>query len=592
MNVEAFKITPTSTFVKVRGLQTEAPHIPLSIIAAIDVSGSMEGERLEYVKNSLNHMVPMMTAEDSFSLIAFSDAATIHCENVALNTAGVSTVQNIIENLTTISSTNMGSALIAARDIVSRTPCNKKVCILLLTDGHVNMGINDETALNALANSIRDVSRPAPPVGTEMAPSSISLFAVGYGVDHNFTLLQSFARDGGGSYQVVNSLEHVATVFGDMLGGMQTIVAQNAEILLAPGAKALTGLRTTSTGVQLGDIYAGAQNSLIIDNMPVAVDNTAQSINYRYFDVTTMTLVSGSCVISLESGPEIIREGTLFTLKQNMAALMNRIATGVIPHADLGNQIQSAIDELRPYAATEPWVNTMMINFERQIRLIDRMGAAYASRGISGIAANNAAVLATNRGVAMMSQDPDDMNAHTSADMFSTPAQRHVSGGIVRGVSGGYAMHPPARSGLSGDMASLGLVGPYPPPMPPLPIRGRAGGGLTVPLPPMTISRQVGGAGGQVSQASPLHDSASSPKGFELRRGQVPPPIEIPPPPTISELEATDSAPSTPRNQIRTVNQFNPPPAPRRQRVPSPSDGDGEPSPKRSKVTFKDDEMH
>ena len=244
----------------------------------------------------------------------------------------------------------------------------------------------------------------------------------------------------------------------------------------------------------------------------------------------------------------------MFMLKQNMATLMNRIATGAIPQADLQREIEAAIEQLRPHAATEPWVNTMMINFERQIRLINRVGVAYASRGITGIAANNAAVLATNRGVAMMSQDVDDLNAHTSADMFSTPAQRHVSGGIVRGVSGGYALHPPLRSGLSGDMASFDpFNGSYPPPMPGLPIR-TAAGGAGAPLPPALV---------------------------------------IPPPPTLAELEDPGSAPSTPRDQIRTVNPRNPPPAPRRTRSPSPTIHDSEPSPKRARVTFEDnDGMH
>jgi Ca-activated chloride channel family protein len=581
MNVEAFKITPTSTFVKVRGLQAEAPHVPLHIIAVIDVSGSMAGERLDNVKNSLNHMVPMMTEEDSFSLIAFSDSAHIHCEDIALNAAGIATVQDTVNNLRPICSTNMSAALIAARDIVGRTPCDKKVCILLLTDGHVNGGIREVDPLNVLANSIRDVSRPAPR-SAEMVPTSISLFAVGYGADHNYSLLQSFARDGGGSYQVVNTLEHVASVFGDMLGGMQTIVAQNVEILMPATAKALTGLRVTSdTGgqqkVQLGDIYAGAQNALIIDNMPVAVDNVTQSINYRYFDVQTMAMVSGSCVIALESGPEIIREGSLFMLKQNMATLMNRIATGAIPNADLRNEIQAAIDELRPNAA-EPWVAAMITNFERQIRLIEYQGAAVASRGISGIAANNAAVLAMNRGVAMMSQDPDDMYAHTSADMFSTPAQQMRSGGIVRGVSGPVVPYPNVgggsgltRSGLSGGMATLD---PF-----------NSDGSINLPrpvavpgtLPPFALCRQVAG-----EFVPPM-----PPPMPPISRAMA---VIIPPPPTIEELEADvppDAGYMTPRNQIRTIDPTNPPPAPIRNATEALRNPEtGEPSPKRTRVTF------
>ena len=218
-------------------------------------------------------------------------------------------------------------------------------------------------------------------------------------------------------------------------------------------------------------------------------------------------------------------------LKQNMAALMNRIATGAIAQADLQREIQAAIDQLRPYVATEPWVSTMMTNFERQIRLINRVGVAYASRGISGIAANNAAVLATNRGVAMMSQDIDDSEAHTSVDMFSTPAQRIVSGGIVRGVSGPGAPVPvsrtrsrifepmPRRSGISGSLGELELDDSIPPP----------------------------------PRMRPL-------------------PLQIPPPPTLEELESSPT-----------------PPRPFRTRGSPPSDSSESPPIKRARVTFDDD---
>lgn len=563
MNVEAYKLTSTSTFVKISGGHAAVSHVPLHIIAVIDVSGSMEeASRLVNVKRSLNHMVPMMTEEDVFSLISFSDTAEVHCENVALNAGGITIVQNTIESLHTIGSTNLSAALISARDIVSRTPTNKKVCILILTDGHVNMGISSNDHLMALVNGIRDVSRPA----SSGSPSSTSIFAVGYGADHNYSLLQSFASVGGGSYQVVNTLEHVASVFGDMLGGMQTISAQNAEIIMPATANAITGLRvTTSTGgveqkkIQLGDVYAGGQNSLIITDIPVAVNNEPRSIHYQYFDVAVVGMVSGSCVISLESSPEIIREGEMYMLKQNMADLMNRIATGVIPNADLRNEIQAAIDQLRPYVS-EPWVAAMITNFERQIRLISQIGVAAASRGISGIAANNAAVLATSRGVAMMSQDIDDMNAHTSADLFSTPAQRNVSGGLVRGVTSHPGPHPTvgggsrshiSRSGLSGGIASLDPFG-------------------SVHMPLLPPDREIP----EVYTYIPPMPAPMVPIGQGIT-------VIIPPPPTIEELEAevpADAGYMTPRNQIRTIDISNPPPAPIR------NNETGEPSPKRTRT--------
>jgi hypothetical protein len=158
--------------------------------------------------------------------------------------------------------------------------------------------------------------------------------------------------------------------------------------------------------------------------------------------------------------------------------------------------------------------------------------------------------------------------------MFSTPMQQMRSGGMVRGVSGGAALVAPpppqtrnvgggagasmARSGLSGDIASLN---PFV--MPPLPQCIAVPGGFIPPMPaPMPpVSRQIA--------VDYTHNRPS--------------PIEIPPPPSIEELEEEHPDPgyTTPRDQIRTVDPSNPPPAPIRA-------ANGEPSPKRARVTFQE----
>lgn len=456
MNVTAHKVLDNGIFVKVLGSAAsapagtvETPRTPIHLITVIDTSGSMLADnRLFNVKNSLQYMLPYMSSDDMFSLVSFSDFSRVACQNVILTADGKRQVEGHIHSLNALGSTNMGSALIAVSDIIATTPAGHTTCVLILTDGEVTTGITNPEDLINLVQTIRS------------SRTNTTVYSVGYGSHHNFSLMRSFAHEGSGSYSVVENLEHVATVFGDILGGLLSIVAQNCEILLPNEVEVITKLRVTTDAmgkkVHLGNLYDGSQQSLIVRDLPVQADGS-RTVTYRYFDSSTRSIITTHAVVSIESGVEVNNEAQAFMLRIESADLMSRIANFTIT----AEMLQNILPRLRAIEHV-PWVPGTIAEFERVVRTLienPRVPVSFALRSVTGAAANNAAVLSSARGVTMSSQayDPSDPSVGPSVaidSVFSTPMQRHVS----RGISGA-ATQAVSHTGMTPAIRSMSVGG-------------------------------------------------------------------------------------------------------------------------------------
>lgn len=529
MIVNAYKVNNNSTYVKIGGATTAATHVPVHLIAVIDISGSMEiNNRLANVKRSLQHVVPLMTATDTFSLISFNEFSRIVCHNVVLNDEGKRQTEAYLDQLVADGSTNMGSALIAAQDLIARTPLTHTVCMLILTDGDANAGITETEDLVRLARSDR---------------ANTTIYSIGYGSTHNFELMRRLAQEANGSYSVVENLEHVATVFGDILGGILSIVAQNCEVLLPPGATAVTRLKTTEdasgTKVHVGNLYQGSEQALIVNGLPYDPSGS-RSIRYRYFNVAMRALVTGTAVAAVESDAIIQADAEAYILRLDAASVTNNISNGTVTLAELDTMIRR-LTEFQHVA----WVPVIKAELERVAANMRAHPGMDPSHLVRATAANNYAVLSLGRGVSMSSQPMD--YSQEAASAFSTPYQRMVSGTTSRAVSG-YAA---TTSGL----ATSGYA---------------ASGAAPIPLP-----INVGGRGtGARSHLSPIQSVSEEFGSLAQHMSQVIPQLTIPEPPATFEEMVDPDRPTTPTAQIRrgrVVEQA----APRRyhalvQRMPTP----------------------
>lgn len=169
-----------------------------------------------------------------------------------------------INALRTNGCTNMSAALMNVRDVLLPAEDPRKQGVLLLTDGHANRGVSTPEGLKQIIQSLL-AEHP-----------SLTLTSVGYGNDHNAELLRDMGTVGAGSYNVVHSLETVATVFGEVLGGLTTVVAQNVCVHLPPGSVAKTAYATAkdqdgTIQVRVGDIYA-ENEVVVLATLPAGAD--------------------------------------------------------------------------------------------------------------------------------------------------------------------------------------------------------------------------------------------------------------------------------------------------------------------------------
>ncbi len=110
----------------------------------IDQSGSMEGARIDEVKNTLHEMVRILKPDDKISLITYSNSAEvlINCMKAEGN---IDLMNNRIDSINADGGTNLESAFLKISEL-SEVPD----AVFILTDGIVNIGITSSSGLQTI----------------------------------------------------------------------------------------------------------------------------------------------------------------------------------------------------------------------------------------------------------------------------------------------------------------------------------------------------------------------------------------------------------------------------------------------------------
>ena len=259
MNFKAFTLSknPKWACIQVKAQESEVRY-PIHLCCIIDISGSMEDEnKLKNVKNSLYYLLDFLGPYDKISIITFSN----HAKTVIRQALG-SEKENIRTQLFFIqaqTSTNLSAGIIQAQDCLLQDMTYKQG-ILLLTDGEANMGLVNTIDIINLIRGLRN----------NFTGTTIS--CIGYGIAHNTELLQNISTEGCGSYYIVNTLENVANVFGDILGGLVSAVAQQVRVILPLGTKLKCRYATNIIGYQGHEGYEECNLEVLIGDMTSGYD--------------------------------------------------------------------------------------------------------------------------------------------------------------------------------------------------------------------------------------------------------------------------------------------------------------------------------
>ncbi|CAJ1931149.1 unnamed protein product [Cylindrotheca closterium] len=277
----------------------------LDIVVALDISGSMSGQKLNDCKSTLEAMLRPLGSKDRFGLIVFGSRVRVIIPAAIMNKENKESALNQIKQINTEGCTNLsGGLMMAWKELLLICNPNSVRSLFLLTDGLANEGIQNtntlvQTVNRLTADSATGVSAALTDglwtsstisaqlvvnaqldITAENIQAPVSLFCFGYGSDHNSDMLQglSEATAGGGYYFVENDSD-VYAAFGDAMGGIMSIMAQSAVLKVSvPSEAATNGVKIRDVHhdkkinrgdgtftVNIGDFYAEEHRDVIVD---------------------------------------------------------------------------------------------------------------------------------------------------------------------------------------------------------------------------------------------------------------------------------------------------------------------------------------
>ncbi|KAL0492078.1 E3 ubiquitin-protein ligase [Acrasis kona] len=142
--------------------EVEDKRTPVDVTCVIDRSGSMSGEKIALMKETLSFMVEQLHDNDKLSLVVFDDQVDTLLPLTNMTAQSKVQATKLIESIQVDGSTNLSGALFEALDICKgRKVANDVGSIILFTDGRANKGIlKTEDILTGLNGYLKLMKKP------------------------------------------------------------------------------------------------------------------------------------------------------------------------------------------------------------------------------------------------------------------------------------------------------------------------------------------------------------------------------------------------------------------------------------------------
>lgn len=194
----------------------EAERPSANLVFVIDTSGSMNGRRLNLVKETLNVLVDRMRSDDTISIVTYGSRSEV----VLHPTRGSERAEILtaVYSLESGGSTNLEAGLLLGYEQANRAYKPDGINrVILASDGVANVG---DTGPNSLASKIRSY-----------ADAGIQLTTLGVGLgDFNDTMMEQLADQGDGNYAYIDSMKEAEEVFINNLMSTLQAIALDAKI--------------------------------------------------------------------------------------------------------------------------------------------------------------------------------------------------------------------------------------------------------------------------------------------------------------------------------------------------------------------------
>lgn len=192
----------------------EVKRLPLNLCLVIDRSTSMQGVRLQRVKDATNFIIDFLDDADVFSLVTFSDRAEVVIPSQANTNKAYA--KSRVSTIRSSGGTEILQGMLTGLNEIDRWRSPDMVNhIILLTDGQT---YGDEEQCIREAQSA--------------CQRKIGISTMGIGQDWNDKLLDEIARQSGGTSTYIDSAAKVTTFFRDCIHNLSAVVGRDLRLTL------------------------------------------------------------------------------------------------------------------------------------------------------------------------------------------------------------------------------------------------------------------------------------------------------------------------------------------------------------------------
>eukprot|EP01023_Acetabularia_acetabulum_P042360 TRINITY_DN4181_c0_g1_i4.p1 TRINITY_DN4181_c0_g1~~TRINITY_DN4181_c0_g1_i4.p1 ORF type:complete len:561 (-),score=96.53 TRINITY_DN4181_c0_g1_i4:1763-3445(-) len=371
----------------------------LAITAVLDRSGSMAGKKLMLTKSAMHFITEQLQQDDYFGIVTYDHNVTTEFELTKAETENQVLFDKKIDSILTGGSTNLSGGLLRGieqqtvariRNLLNESTIR---AVLLCTDGLANQGITDSKKLaNITRNQISD-------------EKNLRVHTFGFGGDHDPKMMKEMAEAGQGDFFYVESAEAIPQAFGNVLGGLLSVGAQNVTVVITPIDPSFRVVKvwdkvinqsqsdTGSTIITIRDLMSEIERKLLFEYWVGETDKEGihdlAKIDVHYFNVATETNDNISCTLSIdrqimvpldaptntEVFSNIARVKTTSTIEQ---------ATATAENGDLFNAkaiIQRALQELKNLNLSDKMYEKSLCNDLQKLALGFQDEKSYQVKG-------------------------------------------------------------------------------------------------------------------------------------------------------------------------------------------------------------------
>lgn len=352
---------------------------PSCVVAVLDRSGSMGGERIEAAKTALRSIVDRMHSDDRLGVVVFDHSATLVLPAEDLAGSRRDRARTAVARISVGGSTDVGAGLMRGLQEARRAATETGATVILLSDGQANAGITSP-------DQLRDIV-----AGARQAQITTSTIGVGLGFDEE--LMTAIAQGGAGNASFAEHADGAAAAIAGEVDGLMSKTVQAATAFIRPGEH-VTGIAVLSdvpsvamaegVSIDLADMYAGEQRRLLLQiTVPERQDLgtlAIADIELKYVSLPDLVehtvslpicvnVVPGDQAAGRVPEPQVVQERLLLEVQEKKKRTKEHLSEGDIEaaRAELGQALDLLACAPLPDSVIEEertWVHTTSENLE------------------------------------------------------------------------------------------------------------------------------------------------------------------------------------------------------------------------------------